>query len=77
MQISICVPTRNRAAYLRRCLEHLLTFTRIDFEVVIGDNASGDHTAQVAEEYAARLPSLTYHRRAASSKLLHFQSFRA
>lgn len=62
MQISICVPTRNRATYLGRCLEHLLTFTRIDFEVVIGDNASGDNTAQVAEEYAARLPSLRYHR---------------
>ncbi len=62
MQISICIPTRNRAVYLSRCLDHLLTFSQLDFEVVIGDNASTDDTKTTVERYADRFPHFTYHR---------------
>ncbi|MDZ4801535.1 MAG: glycosyltransferase family 2 protein [Bryobacteraceae bacterium] len=62
MQISICIPTRNRAAFLGRCLDHLLTFSKLDFEVIIGDNASTDDTKATVERYANRFSRFTYHR---------------
>ena len=61
-QISICIPTRNRASLLRRCLEHLSTFSSFSFEVVIGDNASTDDTKSVVDSYVGRFASLRYHR---------------
>jgi len=60
--ISLCIPTRNRAQLLRRGLEHLLTFTTIDFEVIVGDNASTDGTAEVVKSYAGKFRKLIYHR---------------
>lgn len=60
--LSLCIPTRNRAAYLSRGLDHLLTFTQIDFEVIIGDNASTDNTAEVVKKYARKFRTIVYHR---------------
>ena len=58
--ISICIPTYNRADKLAQCLEHLCTFTDQDFEVVVGNNCSDDHTDQVVAAYAERLRHLVY-----------------
>lgn len=66
MQLSICVPTRNRAAYLGRCLEHLLTFSKIEFELIVGDNASTDGTPETAKAYGQRFPRFTFHRHASN-----------
>ena len=62
--ISICIPTYNRAALLRRCLSHLLTFRAITYEVIVGDNASSDATPDVAAEFAAKFPYWSYFRHA-------------
>lgn len=58
--ISICIPTYNRADKLAQCLDHLCTFADQDFEVVIGNNCSDDHTDQVVAAYGQRLRHLVY-----------------
>jgi glycosyltransferase involved in cell wall biosynthesis len=53
--LSICIPTRNRAETLRLTLENVLSEARplgAQVEVLVADNASTDHTAQVLESFA-------------------------
>lgn len=55
--LSICIPTFNRAEYLRTCLESINKEAHlVGFEVVISDNASTDQTIGVIEEFQHRLP---------------------
>jgi glycosyltransferase involved in cell wall biosynthesis len=59
--LSICIPTYNRADILSRTLEELFVnpdFDAAKIEVVVSDNASTDHTAEVV----ARYPSVRYYR---------------
>jgi glycosyltransferase involved in cell wall biosynthesis len=63
--ISLCIPTRNRAPLLARGFEHLLTFKSLDFEVIVGDNASTDDTREVVARYAGRFRHVVYRRHAA------------
>lgn len=53
--VSVVIPTYNRAEDLRRCLESLVAQTLQDFEVLVCDDGSTDHTAMVAEEFQGRL----------------------
>jgi hypothetical protein len=53
---SIVIPTRSRAGTLRHTLETCTGVDFDDFEVVIGDNASTDETAEVAASFVARDP---------------------
>lgn len=62
IDISICIPTYNRAPILARCLEHLLTFSRINFEIIVGDNASTDETEKIVQSFSNKFPVFTYHR---------------
>jgi glycosyltransferase involved in cell wall biosynthesis len=48
--VSICVPTYNSAATVRRCLDSALTQDGVDFEVLVVDDASADGTADVVGE---------------------------
>ena len=50
MKISIIVPTRNRAEYLRYCLETCLSSDDTDIEVVVSDNNSSDQTRQIVSD---------------------------
>lgn len=61
-QISVIVPTYNRAALLRRTLESLAAqpMEREAFEVIVSDDGSTDDSAAVAESFAPRL-QLRYH----------------
>ncbi|PWU18402.1 MAG: hypothetical protein C5B50_09445 [Verrucomicrobia bacterium] len=64
--LSIGIPTRNRAGFLRETLtafEQQIRRDKIAPEIVrirISDNCSTDPTPEVAKEFAARLPNLTY-----------------
>lgn len=55
--LSVCIPTFNRAVFLRQAVESvfhaLAPGARQRVEVVVSDNASTDETAQVAKELAA------------------------
>jgi glycosyltransferase involved in cell wall biosynthesis len=64
-ELSICIPTRNRAPFLRQCLSHLKGFTRLRAEVIVFDNASDDGTADVAREFQKNaFAQFLYHRHA-------------
>ena len=54
--VSVVVPTRNRARYLRTSLDSLLR-QEVDepFEVIVADDASADETARLAAELGAVL----------------------
>ena len=57
MDVSVIVPTYNRAASLRDTLEALegqQLPSALDWEVVVVDNNSRDETASVVREFAAR-----------------------
>lgn len=61
MKISVVIPTRSRADYLRETLRTVAAAARlcpVEVEVVVSDNASDDDTTQVC--VAADLPSLIY-----------------
>jgi glycosyltransferase involved in cell wall biosynthesis len=64
IQISIIIPTYNRAAPLRRALKSVVeqSYPRTDYEILVVDNASTDDTRAVAEEMmqAHREPTIRY-----------------
>lgn len=49
--ISVIIPTYNRADYLKLAIESILAQDFQDFEIIITDNASTDHTQQVVEAF--------------------------
>ena len=51
--VSVCVPTRNQAAYLRGAIASALA-QDVKLEVLVHDDASTDRTAAVVEEVADR-----------------------
>jgi glycosyltransferase involved in cell wall biosynthesis len=61
VRASVIIPTRNRADILGRCLESLTrqTLTPEAFEVLVIDNGSKDHTANIAKKYTGSL-QITY-----------------
>jgi glycosyltransferase involved in cell wall biosynthesis len=50
--VSAIVPARNEEACLALCLESLVSQTGIDFEIIVVDDASNDHTAEIARSFA-------------------------
>lgn len=56
MQISVIIPTYNRAAILRQCLERLFRQEGVTFEVIVADDGSTDDTEAVALSF----PGLKY-----------------
>lgn len=54
--LSICIPTYNRAGFLKECLDSLEHCWAPDIEIVVSDNASTDSTIEMLADYALRLP---------------------
>lgn len=56
--LSIAIPCYNSAAYMKKCIESLLVGGE-DVEILIVDDGSTkDNTAQIADEYAEKYPSI-------------------
>lgn len=55
--LSIAVPCYNSSAYMRRCIDSLLPAGE-DVEIIIVNDGSKDNTADIAEEYRERFPSI-------------------
>jgi glycosyltransferase involved in cell wall biosynthesis len=53
--ISVIIPARDDAEYLRACLAALAVQTRPADEIVVVDNASSDTTAEIARDAGARV----------------------
>ena len=63
--LSICIPTYNRAEYLKKSIESVICqeeFGLGNVEIVISDNLSTDDTEIVGREYSDRYPNIIYHR---------------
>lgn len=60
IDITVIIPTQNRAESLRITLESLASANRdgIRAEIIVVDNAGGDHTKDVFKSFAPRLPIL-------------------
>lgn len=67
-KVSVCIPTYNRAHFLPDAIAGVLAQSYSDFELVISDNASTDHTTEVLGRY--RDPRLRVHRNATNVGLL-------
>src|SRR5947207_186954 len=57
-RVSVCVPTFNGAKYLRACIDSAFTQTFQEFEVIVVDDCSTDHTVEVVESYKDQRLSL-------------------
>ena len=55
--LSIAIPSYNSADYMRNCIDSLLPGGE-EVEILIIDDGSKDETPQIADEYAAKYPSI-------------------
>lgn len=53
--VSVLITTKNRARFLKACLNSLVNQTRSPKEVVVVDNGSSDETQQVCHMFAKKL----------------------
>lgn len=57
-KLSICIPTYNGANFLREAIDSVLAQTFGDFELILSDDQSSDHTFQIVQEYARHDPRI-------------------
>lgn len=65
--VSICIPTYNRAPYLKKCLDSLVCqpeFQEGLVEIVVSDNASTDSTYDLVKKYQIKYKNIIYHKNA-------------
>lgn len=55
--LTITIPCYNSAAYMRNCIESLLPGGD-EVEIIIVNDGSKDETKEIADEYAAKYPSI-------------------
>jgi glycosyltransferase involved in cell wall biosynthesis len=56
--VTVAVPTFNRVGYLRGCIESIRSQTYTNLEILVGDNASTDSTAEAIHALEAAEPRL-------------------
>jgi glycosyltransferase involved in cell wall biosynthesis len=60
--ISIGMPVRNEARFLKESLDSLLGQIGVRTEIIISDNASTDETESICKHYCISYPQIRYHR---------------
>ena len=55
--LSIAIPSYNSEAYMEKCIESLLIGGE-DVEILIVDDGSKDRTAEIADAYEAKYPTI-------------------
>ena len=58
--VSVIIPAKNEAAYLKSCLESLLAlkYPKNRYEIIVADNGSTDETVAIAESYKVKIVRL-------------------
>lgn len=61
--LSVIIPTRNRALFVKDALDSILkqTLSTGEFEILIIDNGSTDATAEVVKEFMAKSNQISYY----------------
>lgn len=59
-KVSICIPTYNYGNYIAETIESVLAQNFSDFELLIIDDCSKDHTAHVVDSYARQDPRIRF-----------------
>lgn len=65
-RVSVCLTTFRRGHVLPKTIDSILSQTYADFELVISDDNSPDHTPELCRRYAARDERVRYFRNAAT-----------
>lgn len=60
IRLSICIPTYNFGEFIGETLESIIAQAGGDVEIVVGDGASTDNTAEIVKRYQLKFPRLTY-----------------
>ena len=61
--VSICIPTYNRAKYLKKSIDSIISqpeFQNGEVEIVISDNASTDKTEDLVQKYGSEYENIIY-----------------
>lgn len=53
-KVSIIIPVYRAEAYIRKCLDSFLAQTLKEWEIVLVNDGSPDHSGQICDEYAAK-----------------------
>jgi len=61
IKLSICIPTYNRANYLKETLDSIVNQLDDEVEIAISDNASTDHTKELVIEYQKKYSNIVYY----------------
>ncbi len=57
-KLSICLITYKHEAYIRTCLDNMLSqVVQFDYEIILGEDHSPDGTAAIVAEYASQHPT--------------------
>jgi glycosyltransferase involved in cell wall biosynthesis len=58
-KLTVCVTTYNQANLITRCIDSIVQQqTNFNFEIIVGDDCSTDHTAEILRSYAEKYPGL-------------------
>ncbi len=62
MKISVITPAHDSEKYLPETLDSIMgqTMDRSDYEVIVIENGSSDHTAEILEQYSRKYPNLRF-----------------
>lgn len=58
--VTVILPTWNRAEWLETSIESVLTQTFCDFELIVVDDASTDSSAEILERYSGKIGQILF-----------------
>ena len=61
-KVSVCIPTFNGAPYIRDAIDSVLNQTLQNFEIIVVNNCSTDHTETIVKEYLLLSNQIFYYK---------------